>query len=281
MTEPHEALRITEVSPTYWRATFTNGPLNVFDSAIMIALQGLLDRMEASDELRVVVFDSDVEDFFLAHFDMSGASTEVARAQGPTGLPTGLDITTRLTTSPVISIAKIRGRARGIGSEFALACDLRFASKERAVLGQPEVGAGVIPGGGAIERLSSLVGRGRALEIIVGSDDFDAATAERYGYVNRAVPDAELDEYVDTLARRIASFDRRPIAAAKTLVNRTTLPEVGHLVESQTKFGETLTWPETTARVRELFGRGLQQPGDLETRFGYHLGVPSEEAERA
>lgn len=181
------------------------------------------------------MFDSDVEDFFLAHFGMSGASTEVARAKGPTGLRTSVDITTRLADSSVISVAKIRCRARGIGSEFALACDLRFASQEKAILGQPEVGAGVIPGGGAIERLSSLVGRGRALELIIGADDYYATAAERYGYVNRAVPDAELDQYVDALARRIAPFGRQPIAAAKTLANRTTLPEVRHLIESQGK----------------------------------------------
>src|SRR5258707_6923801 len=115
-----------------------------------------------------------------------------------------MDTFIRLTKSPVVSIAKIRGRARGVGSEFVLACDMRFASRENAVLAQVEVGSGVHPGGGGTERLPYLVGRGRALEIIIGSDDFDGETAERYGYVNRAFPDAKLDDFVDKLAGRIA-----------------------------------------------------------------------------
>lgn len=271
MTETHDAVRITEVSPAYWRASFANGPLNVFDSRVMTALQSLLDRIEASEELKVVVFESSLDDFYLAHFDMSGKSSEVARAQGPTGLPTALDIMVRLAQAPVVSIAKIRGRARGIGSEFVLACDMRFASREKAILGQPEVGAGVIPGGGGNERLAQLVGRGRALEIILGSDDFDADTAERYGYINRAIPDAELDEFVDTFAQRIASFGKQPIATAKELVNRTTLPSTDHLLESQASFATALGWPETQARLGDLLSRGLQQPGDFEDSFGHHL----------
>src|SRR5207247_2525523 len=137
---------------------------------------------------------------------------------GPSGLPILMDTFVRLTKSPVVSIAKIRGCVRGVSSEFVLACDMRFASRENTLLGQPEVGVGVHPGGGGTERLPHLVGRGRALEIVLGANDFDGDTAERYGYVNRALPDVELDGFVDALARRIASFDRRAIAAAKELV---------------------------------------------------------------
>jgi len=126
-----------------------------------------------------------------------------------------MDTFVRLTKSPVVSIAKIRGCVRGVSSEFVLACDMRFASRENTRLGQPEVGVGVHPGGGGTERLPPLVGRGRALEIVLGANDFDGDTAERYGYVNRALPDEELDGFVDALACRIASFDRRSIAAAK------------------------------------------------------------------
>jgi enoyl-CoA hydratase/carnithine racemase len=144
----------------------------------------------------------------------------------------------------VVSIAKIRGCVRGVSSEFVLACDMRFASRENTRLGQPEVGVGVHPGGGGTERLPHLVGRGRALEIVLGANDFDGDTAERYGYVNRALPDAELDGFVDALARRIASFDRRAIAAAKHLVNQVSLPSADRLLDAITSFGTALTGPK-------------------------------------
>ncbi|MFE4424952.1 enoyl-CoA hydratase/isomerase family protein [Streptomyces sp. NPDC056817] len=181
------------------------------------------------------------------------------------------DALIRLSRHPVVSIAKIRGRARGVASEFVLACDMRFASHEKAVLGQPEVGSGVIPGGGGTERLPLLVGRGRALEITLGSDDIDADTAERYGYVNRALPDDELDAFVDTLARRIASFDRRPLEAAKNLVNNVSLPPLDRQLEGRAVFAQALGWPETRKRMDVLFSRGMQTRGDLESDFGAHL----------
>lgn len=267
-------LRVTEISPAYWRATFDNPPINVFDANVLLSLRSLLDRVEASTELKVVVFDSADDEFFVAHFDMTGDATPVARSIGPSGLPGTLDIVARLAKAPVLSIAQIRGRARGVGSEFALACDMRFASREKAILGQPEVGAGVVPGGGGAEWLPRLVGRARALEIILGSEDFDADTAERYGYVNRAVPDADLDDFVDAFARRIASFDRNPLAAAKELVNRASVPDEENLLAAQEVFGQTLAWPETRARLARLFQHGLQQRSDLERDFGRLLSGP-------
>src|SRR5258708_1850394 len=211
---------IAEPAEGYWCATYCNPPFNMLDPYTIVELQELISQIEANGDLRVIVFDSAVEGFFLGRCDISGQAPAPS-APGPTGLPPFLDLTVRLSRSSIISIASIRGRARGGGSEFALACDLRFASIEKAILGQPEVGAGFIPGGGAIERLSGLVGRARALEIILSADDFDPSTAERYGWVNRALPDAELDDFVDSLARRLASFDRQPLTEAKRLVNRT------------------------------------------------------------
>ena len=180
--------------------------------------------------MRVVVFESAIADFYLAHFDLTGKTGSITTTVGPSGLPILMDTFVRLSKSPVVSIAKIRGCVRGGSSEFILACDMRFASRENTRLGQPEVGVGVHPGGGGTERLPHLVGRGRALEIILGANDFDGDTAERYGYVNRALPDSELDAFVDALAFRIASFDRRAIAAAKSLVNQVSLPSADRLL---------------------------------------------------
>src|SRR6202043_2190774 len=218
MAESAAHVRVIEETPGYWRIVFDYPPFNIVDATIFQGLQDLLARMDASPSLRVVVFESANPDFYLAHFDMTGKTGNITTAVGPSGLPILTDTFVRLTKSPVVSIAKIRGCARGGSSEFVLACDMRFASRESTRLGQPEVGVGVHPGGGGTERLPQLVGRGRALEIILGANDFDGDTAERFGYVNRALADTELDAFVDVLARRIASFDRRAIAAAKCLI---------------------------------------------------------------
>src|SRR5882672_7063740 len=267
MVESAAPLRVTEVTPAYWRITFDYPPFNVADGTMFEALQGLLARMDADSMLRVVVFESANRDFYLSHFDLTGKLGNVMTAVGPSGLPILEDTFVRLTKSPVVSVAKIRGCVRGACSEFVLACDMRFASRENTRLGQPEVGVGLHPGGGGTERLPNLVGRGRALEIILGANDFDGDSAERYGYVNRALPDAELDAFVDTLARRIASFDRRALSAAKNLVNHVSLPSADRLLDAITSFETALTWPETQQRIQALLKRGLQREGDFENRW--------------
>src|SRR6202171_2220233 len=235
-TNPAAHVRVIEETPAYWRVVFDYPPFNIVDATIFQGLQDLLVRMDASASLRVVVFESSNPDFYLAHFDLTGKTGNITTAVGPSGLPILMDTFVRLTRSAVVSIAKIRGCVRGVSSEFVLACDMRFASRENTQLGQPEVGVGVNPGGGGTERLPPLVGRGRALEIVLGASDFDGDTAERYGYVNRALPDAELDGFVDLLARRIASFDRRAIAAAKNLVNQVSLPSADRLLDALKTF---------------------------------------------
>src|SRR5467141_974736 len=260
-------IRVIEVTPAYWRVVFDYPPFNILDATIFEGLQDLLVRMNTSKTLRVVVFESAIPDFYLAHFDLTGKTGNITTAVGPSGLPILMDTFVGLTKSPVVSIAKIRGCVRGGSSEFVLACDMRFASRENTRLGQPEVGVGVHPGGGGTERLPLLVGRGRALEIILGANDFDGDTAERYGYVNRAFPDAELDSFVDALARRIASFDRRAISAAKNLVNQVSLPSADRLLDAITSFETALTWPETQQRIQALLKRGLQREGDFENRW--------------
>ena len=273
MTESAEHVRVIEETPAYWRVLFENPPFNIVDATIFQGLQDLLGRMDASASLRVVVFESANPDFYLAHFDLTGKTGNITTAVGPSGLPILMDTFVRLSRSPVVSIAKIRGCVRGVSSEFVLACDMRFASRDNTRLGQPEVGVGVNPGGGGTERLPLLVGRGRALEIILGASDFDGDTAERYGYVNRALPDAELDGFVDVLARRIASFDRRPIAAAKNLINQVSLPSADRLLDALNSFQTALTWPEAQQRIQALLERGLQREGDFEKRWPALLGT--------
>jgi enoyl-CoA hydratase/carnithine racemase len=266
-------LRIIEETPAYWRVVFDYPPFNIVDAIIFQGLQDLLARMDASPGLRVVAFESADPEFYLSHFDLTGKTGNITTAVGPSGLPILTDTFVRLTKSPVVSIAKIRGCVRGASSEFVLACDMRFASRENTRLGQPEVGVGVHPGGGGTERLPHLVGRGRALEIILGAGDFDADTAERYGYVNRALSDAELDGFVDALARRIASFDRRAVAAAKHLINQVSLPSADHLLGALNSFLTSLTWPEAQQRIEILLRRGLQRDSGFERRWPEVLGT--------
>jgi enoyl-CoA hydratase/carnithine racemase len=273
MTESAAPVRVVEETSGYWRVLFDYPPFNILDATIFEGLQDLLARMDASPSLRVAVFESANPDFYLAHFDLTGKTGNIMTAVGPSGLPILTDTFVRLTRSQVVSIAKIRGCVRGGSSEFVLACDMRFASRENTRLGQPEVGVGVHPGGGGTERLPLLVGRGRALEIVLGANDFDGNTAERYGYVNRALPDAELDGFVDALARRIASFDRRAIAAAKNLVNQGSLPSADRLLDAISSFETALTWPETQQRIEALLKRGLQRDGDFEKGWPALLGT--------
>jgi enoyl-CoA hydratase/carnithine racemase len=273
VAESASPLRVIEEMPAYWRVVFDYPPFNIVDAILFQGLQDLLGRMDASPSLRVVAFESANPEFYLAHFDLTGKTGNITTAVGPSGLPILTDTFVRITRSPVASIAKIRGCVRGASSEFVLACDMRFASRENTLLGQPEVGVGVHPGGGGTERLPHLVGRGRALEIILGANDFDGDTAERYGYVNRALPDAELDGFVDTLARRIASFDRRAIAAAKSLVNRASLPSADQLLDALNSFQTALTWTETQQRIEALLKRGLQQDSSFERRWPAVLGT--------
>jgi enoyl-CoA hydratase/carnithine racemase len=273
MAESTSPLRVVEETPAYWRVVFDYPPFNMVDDTMFQSLQDLLARMDASPALRVVVFESAIPDFYLAHFDLTGKIGNIVTAVGRSGLPILMDTFVRLTKSRVVSIAKIRGCVRGVSSEFVLACDMRFASRENTRLGQPEVGVGVHPGGGGAERLPHLVGRGRALEIILSGNDFDGDTAERYGYVNRALPDSELDGFVDALARRIASFDSRALGAAKNLVNQVSLPSADSLLDALNSFETALTWPETQQRVAALFKRGFQRDSDFEKRWTEVLGT--------
>jgi enoyl-CoA hydratase/carnithine racemase len=259
-------------SSAYWQVTFNNPPINVLDGGTIPELQRLIELMESDTELRVVVFDSANPQYFMAHFSAAAGLDTIVKPM-PNGLFPWVDIVDRLARLPVVTIAAIRGRARGVGSEFALACDMRFASAERAILAQIEVGAGLFPGGGALERLPRLTGRGRALEIILGSDDFDAATAERYGWINRAIPDAEFESFVSRFAFRIASFDKQPLCEAKRLLTDHSEQALSTSInESHMAFFGALAWPATVARAQQLMKLGSGQDGDLERNYGSRLG---------
>jgi enoyl-CoA hydratase/carnithine racemase len=200
-------LRIDRRSPGYCRVTFDHPPINAIAATTVAELAELVGLIEEDPDLNVVVFDSANPDFYLADFD-----TE------PTGMHAWVDLLVRLSRAPVLSVASIRGHARGAGSEFVLACDLRFASRENVLLGHFEVGTGVVPGGGPSARLARQVGRGRALEILLVADDLDGPRAERYGYVNRLIADDQLDGEVDQIASRLARFDHEAIARTKSSV---------------------------------------------------------------
>jgi enoyl-CoA hydratase/carnithine racemase len=262
---------VDAVSSAYWRISFDNPPYNLLNPETIREFQTLVDQIESDDALRVVVFDSANPDYFFGRYDLSRAA-ETPTEVGPSGLPMWTDMTVRLTQASVVSIALMRGRMRGGGAELALSFDMRFASLEKAIFGQPEVGAGVIPGGGALERLPMLMGRPRTLEVVLGSEDFDARTAELYGWVNRALPDAELDAHVDRLARRIATYDRAAIAEAKRLVNRRTLPDPRDLMETLEVFLR-VTAESVGARAAGV-GKKLAEvgPDEFEKNMGRYLG---------
>lgn len=273
-TTTTKQILLTRRSPAYWRVTFHHPPLNIFGPETLPQLNEIITALETDESVKVVVFDSDVEGFFLTHYNFLAALEDSTRLPpGPTGLQQLPDLLVRLSRAPVVSIISIRGRATGVGSELALAGDMRFASREKAILSQWEVGAGLVPGGGPMARLPRLIGRGRALEVLLGADDIGADLAELYGYVNRSLPDAELDAFVDALAVRISSFDRQAIAETKRLVNRNSLPPDAEIAPEWDAFIASLGRPAARERIRTLFERGFHKPGDVETRLGHHVGL--------
>jgi enoyl-CoA hydratase/carnithine racemase len=265
-------IRVEKRSPAYWRVTFDNPPINVMGPEMVREFQRVIDALEADEHVKVVVFDSAVEDYFLNHSDFTAKMEDLtSMPAGPTGLPPWPDFLVRLTHLPVTSIALIRGRATGNGSEITLACDMSFASREKAIISQWEAGVGMVPGGGPMARLPHLIGRNRALEVLLSSEDIRGEQAEAYGYVNRALPDAELDTYVEALATRIAKFDKWSIANIKRLVNTSLPPEV-EIGSGWDACIASLGRPAAQNAIKALMDRGFHKPGDVENRLGYYVG---------
>jgi enoyl-CoA hydratase/carnithine racemase len=261
----HKQFTIDNSKPGLWTITFGNPPINMFVPTTIVELGELMTELEADRSVKVVVFQSANPDFFIAHLDVAKA------AERPEVLGLWRDFVLRLSSNPVVSIAKIRGRTRGIGNEFVLACDMRFASRQSALFGNPEVGVGLVPGGGALEWLPRLVGRSRALEIALSGDDFDANVAELYGWVNRTLDDHDLDSFVDALVRRLASFDCETLAAAKAQINRFGTPTATELQSSSDLFFPLLALPGAQARRAKIRGIGYGVRSDFEFNFGRRL----------
>jgi enoyl-CoA hydratase/carnithine racemase len=260
--------RVDEVSPAYWRVTFGNGPVNLLDPDSVEELAEILGRMENAPELTVAVFTSETPGYFMAHWDFLSDNARVAAMKpGPTGLHPYVDNFIRLSRLPVATISEIRGRTRAAGSEFVLSTDIRFAS-ENAILGQIEVGVGSVPGGGAMARLGRLVGRGRALEILLGGEDIPAALAASYGYVNRVVADSDISDFTDKFARRIAGFDKVAVTGIKEFVDAATLPSNEELGAAMQAFFRTSGRSENRPFIQELFSHGLQRPDGIEQNLG-------------
>lgn len=268
----HPQIRLTRTSPAYWRVTFDNPPLNLMGPQFVVEFGEIMTAIENDDQVRVVVFDSAVDGFFLNHSDFTVKMDELTSLpQGPTGLEAWPDILVRITHAPVVSIAKIRGRATGNGSEINLACDMSFASREKVLLSQWEVGVGMVAGGGPMCRLPRQIGRSRALEVLMSCEDIRGDLAETYGYVNRSLPDADLDAFVDNLARRIASFDKWAIANTKRLVNAASLPPDVEMSAGWDACMASVSRPATQARIKAFMEMGFHKPGDVENRLGHYL----------
>jgi enoyl-CoA hydratase/carnithine racemase len=266
-------IRLARRSPAYWRVTFDHPPLNIFGPETIPQLNEIITALETDEHVKVVVFDSAVEGFFLTHYDFLARLEDLTSLPpGPTGLQALPDMLVRLSRAPVVSIALIRGRATGVGSELALASDMRFASREKAILSQWEVGVGLVPGGGPMARLPRLMGRGRALEVLLGADDIRGDLAELYGYVNRSLPDADLDGFVDAFATRIASFDKRAIIDTKRLVSAASLPPDVEIEAGWDACLASMARPAAQEKIKTLMERGFHKPGDAESRLGYYVG---------
>jgi enoyl-CoA hydratase/carnithine racemase len=265
-------IRLSKESSSYWRVTFANPPLNLMGPQFVTEFGKIVTAIEKDEDVRVVVFDSAVEGFFLNHSDFTVKLEELTELpQGPTGLEAWPDILVRITRAPVVSICKIRGRATGNGSEILLASDMTFVSREKAVISQWEVGVGMVAGGGPMARLPRQIGRARALEVLMSSEDIDGDLAAAYGYVNRSLPDGELDAFVDALARRISLFDKWAISNTKRLVNAASLPADVEMAAGWEACIASVKRPATQARIKAFMDLGFHKPGDQENHIARYL----------
>jgi len=272
MYDGFQALQVRLEAGIAW-VTIQHPPINLFDVVLITEMDRLGRALEADPAVRVVVMRSADPDFFIAHADVKLILSLPVPAQ-PAAEPSFFQsMVDRFRTMPKATIAVIEGICRGGGSELVLSMDMRFAALGRAMLGQPEVAVGIIPGGSGTQRLPRLVGRSRALEIALGADDFPAELAERYGYVNRALPDGELGPFVERLARRIASFPAQAIAEAKAAVLEAETGVREGLAAEARAFERCAAMPEARQRMEAFLARG-GQTRELESRVGVFGDLP-------
>jgi enoyl-CoA hydratase/carnithine racemase len=277
LTSERPQIKVEKRTAAYWRVSFDNPPFNIFGPETIPQMEKVVAEIETDPDVKVVVFDSAVPGFFLTHYNFTPPLEESTNLPaGRTGLHPLPDMLVRISKAPVVSIALIRGRATGVGSELALASDMRFASREKAILSQWEVGAGFVPGGGPMARLPRLMGRGRALEVLLGSDDVPGDLAEEYGYVNRSFDDDKLDPFVDALAARISGFDRQAIADTKRLVDFASLPTDPEIGAGWDAFISSVQRPVAQKNIGRLMEMGLQTDPDIETRLGHYTETLAE-----
>ena len=234
-------------------------PMNLLNVALVRDLVAFIQQAEADEALRVLIFKSADPDYFIAHVDVTRIAEYRRETVKLTGGEPSLGLLFRhLSASRLVTIAQVAGRARGAGSEFVLACDMAFAARGKALFAQVEVGFDLIPGAGGIQHLTRLMGRGRALEAILGGEDFDADLAERYGWINRALEAHELDDFVRALAQRIAGFPPASIAAIKERINAIALAPAAEFSRDSGLFGQLALGPEMQSRSAEAMKRGFQ-----------------------
>jgi enoyl-CoA hydratase/carnithine racemase len=236
-------------------------PINLLGPELVRDLVSLIQRTEADDAVKVLVFKSADPDYFISHVDVTRIKEYREEAAKLTGEPSIALLFRHLSASRLVTIAQIEGRVRGAGSEFVLACDMRFAARESAIFGQPEPAFGLIPGGGGVQHLARLMGRARALEVMLSAEDYDAELAERYGWINRALPASALSDFVRSLAHRIARFPAAGHVAVKERVNAIALAPVEDFRRDSDLFGEGVRNPEAQSRIQSAMKRGFQTRG--------------------
>ncbi|MFJ9244727.1 enoyl-CoA hydratase/isomerase family protein [Streptomyces sp. NPDC101776] len=263
-------------TPQIAKITFANPPVNLIVGETVLRLTEIVEELATDPDIQVVLFDSATPDFFYNHFDLAAAA-DFPAPEDQDAVPAWTNLVLTLSRAPYITVTAIRGRTRGGGNELALALDLRYASREKAIFGQPEVGSGLLPGGGGTERLPRAIGRDRALEVILTSDDYDADTAERWGWITRALPDGELDAFVGNVVTRLASFDRTSLASAKAQINRASLPPDADLVAAYGEFAHSLTLPGFLTRAAGTQAVAEQAGIDFEYRLGHYIGSANQQ----
>jgi enoyl-CoA hydratase/carnithine racemase len=265
-----DTLSVSKEGPVVF-AEIAAPPMNLLGPELVSDLVSLIKRAEANDAIHVLVFKSGDPDYFISHVDVTQIKEYREEAAKLAGEPSIALLFRHLSASRLVTIAQIEGRVRGAGSEFVLACDMRFAARESAIFGQFEPSLGVIPGGGAVQHLARLMGRGRALEVMLSAQDYDAELAERYGWINRALPAKALGGFVRSLAHRIAGFPAAGLVVVKERVNAIALAPADEFRRDSDLFGEGMRDPEAQERIQAALKRGFQTR-DVEMSLGRLLG---------